>query len=142
MNKEYILKEIDRIAKENDGVPLGQNKFAKETGIRKSDWLGKYWTKWGDALIEAGYPPNTLQTAYDEKALIEQVLSFIREIGKFPTPAEFYLKARNTETFPTYNTFRRRLGKKSELINKLLVYCESKPEYSDITEICRRVAIT
>ena len=54
MNKEHILKEIDRTAKENNGTPLGSARFAKETGITKSDWLGKYWTKWSDAVIEAG----------------------------------------------------------------------------------------
>ena len=71
MNKEYILKEIDRTAKENNDIPLGRLKFARETGIRYSDWWGIYWAKWNDALIEAGYPPNKLQSAYDETFLIE-----------------------------------------------------------------------
>ena len=142
MNKEYILNEIDRTAKENNGIPLGRLKFSKETGIRVSDWWGKYWTKWNDALIEAGYPPNTLQAAYDEKALIEQVISFIREIGKFPTVGELRLKAHNSSGFPAHNTIHSRLGKQSELPNRLLVYCEDKPEYSDITAICRKVATT
>ena len=140
MNKEYILKEIDRTAKENNGIPLGRLKFSKETGIRVSDWWGKYWTKWNDALIEAGYPPNTLQAAYDEKALIEQVISFIREIGKFPTVGELRLKAHNSSGFPAHNTIHSRLGKQSELPNKLLVYCEGKPEYSDVTDICREIS--
>jgi hypothetical protein len=104
MNKEYILKEIDRTARENNGIPLGQARFAKETGIRLSDWRGKYWTKWSDALVEAGYPPNKLQAAYDEKTLIEQVISFIREIGKFPTVEEFRLKAHNSSGFPARTT--------------------------------------
>jgi len=142
MNKEYILKEIDRTAKENSGIPLGQQRFTKETGIRLSDWRGKYWSKWSAALVEAGYPPNTLQAAYDEKALIEQVISFIREIGKFPTVGELRLKAHNSKGFPAHNTIHSRLGKQSELPNKLLVYCEGKPEYSDIADICRGAATT
>jgi len=139
MNKDYIIKEIDRTAKENNGIPVGQARFAKETGIRLSDWRGKYWTKWSDALAEAGYPPNKLQSAYDETFLLEQVISLVREIGKFPTNDEFRLKAYNSD-FPSHDTIRRRLGGKSELANKLLVYCEGKPEYSDIADICREVA--
>lgn len=101
---------------------MGRLKFAKETGIRYWDWWGKYWTKWNDALAEAGYPPNTLQVAYDEKALIEHVISFIREIGKFPTVGELRLKAHNSSGFPAHNTIHSRPGKQSELPNKLLVY--------------------
>jgi len=142
MDKEYILKEIDRTAKENKGIPLGRRKFEKETGIKYSDWWGKYWTKWNDALIEAGYPPNKLQSAYDETFLIELVIAFIREIGKFPTVGELRLKAHDSSSFPETTTIRRRLGGKSELANKLLVYCEGKPEYSDITDICREIATT
>ena len=141
MNKEYILQEIDRTAKANNGIPLGRRKFETATGIRYSDWWGKYWAKWNDALIEAGYPPNKKQSAYDETFLIEQVIAFIREIGKFPTAGEFRLKSHDS-SFPDHATIRRRLGGKSELAKKLLFYCGAKPEYVDITDICREVATT
>ena len=139
MDKEYILKEIDRTAKENNGVPLGRLKFTKETGIQYWDWWGKHWTKWSDALTEAGYPPNTLQLAYNEENLIEKIISFIREIGKLPTAGELRLKAHNSKGFPSHNTIRSRLGSQSELPSRLLAYCEDKPEYSDIVDICREV---
>jgi hypothetical protein len=42
MDKGYILQEIRRTAKENNGVPLGWRKFLSATGIKKYDWLGKY----------------------------------------------------------------------------------------------------
>jgi hypothetical protein len=142
MDKAYILKEIDRTAKENNGVPLGWRKFLQVTGIRYSDWWGKYWAKWNDALLEAGYPPNKLQEAYDETYLIEQVIALIREIGKFPTAGELRLKAHNSIGFPDPKTIRRRLGGMSELANRLLVYCENKPEYLDIAGICKKVTIT
>jgi len=142
MNKEYILNEINRTAKENNGIPAGQARFAKETGIRLSDWRGKYWTKWSDALAEAGYPPNKLQSAYDETFLLEQVIALVREISKFPTNDELRLKAYNSSSFPSHDTIRRRLGGKNELANKLLIYCEGNPEYSDIVDICKEVAAT
>jgi hypothetical protein len=137
MNKEYILEEIKRTAEENGGIPLGRQRFTNETGIKITDWQGKYWAKWSDALIEAGYQPNKLQPAYDESWIIEQVISFIREIGKFPSPLELRLKAHQSSSFPNDNTIRSRLGNVSEMANKIKGYCEGKPEYLDVLNICK-----
>jgi hypothetical protein len=60
MDKEYIMKEIRRTAKVNEGLPLGWRQFEAETGIRYSDWYGKYWTRWSDAVREAGLKPYRL----------------------------------------------------------------------------------
>ena len=38
MNKEHILKEIKRTTQANGGVPLGQQRFLHETGIKKSEF--------------------------------------------------------------------------------------------------------
>jgi hypothetical protein len=45
MNKEHILSEIKRTAEANAGVPLGTQRFFKQTGIKQSDWYGKYWVR-------------------------------------------------------------------------------------------------
>jgi hypothetical protein len=50
MSKINILEEIKRTAKTNGGMPLGKQRFFQETGIKESDWSGKFWTKWGDAV--------------------------------------------------------------------------------------------
>lgn len=42
MDKQNIINEIVRTAKENDGKPLGAAKFSKMTGIQKYDWYGKH----------------------------------------------------------------------------------------------------
>jgi hypothetical protein len=140
MNKEYILREIDRTAKENSGKPLGVSKFSTITGIKKSDWYGKYWSKWSDALIEAGRKPNIMQRAYDENELIQRVISFIRELGKVPTAGDLRLKAHITQDFPALNTISRRLGSnQSELATKIIDYCKGKSEYLDVYEICKKV---
>lgn len=138
MDKKHIIDEIDRTAKENNGIPLGIKKFTSETGIKPSDWLWKYWTKWGDAVTEAGFKPNKLKSAYDENVLIEHVISLIREIKKFPVQADFRMKSHNTEDFPSYKAFRR-LGENPVMAQKIINYCKDKPEYQDVIDVCKEV---
>ena len=70
MKKDHILSEIKRTAEENGGIPLGRSRFEAETGINQSDWFGKLWSKWSDAVKEAGYTPNQMQSAYDSNFLL------------------------------------------------------------------------
>lgn len=48
MEKEHILAEIQRTAKANRGNALSRERFFRETGIKTSDWLGKYWARLGN----------------------------------------------------------------------------------------------
>jgi len=139
MNKKHIIDEIKRTAKENNGVPLGKLKFERVTGIKESDWYGKYWAKWSDAVKEAGYEPNKMISAYEQNVLIEHFISLIREIGKFPTSGEIRLKAYETKGFPSQSTLLHRLGKKAEMAQRILNYCRGKDEHRDVVEICKGV---
>jgi hypothetical protein len=94
MTKEQILNEIKRIAADNNGVPPGKQKFHTETGISDSTWE-KYWARWGDALREAGFPPNAWQIPHEEEFLIESYIRLIRELGRFPVLRELRLKRRS-----------------------------------------------
>lgn len=85
MDKAHILAEIQRTATANCGKALGKLRFENETGIKPQDWYGKYWARWGDALCEAGFQPNSMQDAYNLEYLMEQLVVFIRELGRFPT---------------------------------------------------------
>jgi hypothetical protein len=73
MTRQHILDEIRRTAKENGGVPLGRDRFEQETGIRYTEWWGRLWSRWGDAVQEAGLTPNKLTDAYDNEELIEKL---------------------------------------------------------------------
>lgn len=61
MNKQHILDEIKGTALENGGKALGRDRFERVTGISQSDWYGRYWARWGDAVREAGLEANVLQ---------------------------------------------------------------------------------
>ena len=141
MDKQHIINEIKRTAEQNGGVPLGKERFAAETGVQIFDWYGKYWARWGDALIEAGYTPNKLQGAYEEEWVIEKFISFIRELRKYPVSGELRLKAKQDKEFPSHNVFSR-VGKKSELAAKVIEYCQTRDCYNDVIEICKPIAVT
>ena len=91
LTKQDILKEIKRTAKEQGGKPLGISMFEKETGIKQYDW-GKYWARFSDALQEAGFEPNTLQTSYEDEFIIKKTIGLIRKLKKFPTIGEIRIE--------------------------------------------------
>lgn len=136
MEKEHILDEIRRTAQENGGVPLGIARFFKETGIRRGDWYGRYWVRWSEALREAGFPPNILQTAFDEESILKSYLGLVRELGHVPVKGELILKRRQDATFPNHHVFRR-FGTLRDLPSKALEYCLSHSGFDDVAALLK-----
>ena len=134
MNKQHILEEIARTASQNGGVALGRERFFQETGIKESDWLGKFWARWSDAVKEAGCVPSQLQAPMEGEALLEHYVALIRELGHLPVVAELKLKAKQSPGFPSHNTFRR-FGAKSQQVQKLVEYCEGKASHGDVLAV-------
>lgn len=140
MNKEEILNAIRETAKQNGGVPLGEGRFKKTTGV--SSWeLNKYWARFGDAQKEAGFKPNQLQVPHDRKFLIEKVIALFRKLGKFPTTRELTLERNIDPEFPSKGTFQR-LGTKRQLAIKVLEYCESADGYGDVAKLCQSILVS
>ncbi len=137
LTKQDIINEIRQKAKENSGKPLGIGRFEKETGIRAYDW-GKYWARFGDALIEAGFEPNKLQESYSDNFVIEKLIDLIRKLGKFPTIREIRIERNNNTEFPSKGAFNRR-GTKRQIALKVLDYCRDKNDYQDIIALCNSV---
>lgn len=136
MTKVHILDEIKRTAAANSGVALGQQKFASETGIKKHDWFGKYWSRWSDALVEAGFHPNQLTPAHDKTDLLEKYAKLALELGRLPGPGDLRLKRRADLEFPSHSTFDARLGPKSVLVGQLLEFCRGRSGYQDVIRLC------
>jgi hypothetical protein len=136
MDKHFILAEIKRTAEQNGGAPLGTTKFAKITGIKKADWYGKYWSRRGDALTEAGFAPNEFQSPYDERELLQPLALLVREFGRVPVEGELRIRARQDKAFPSHSAFAK-LGSKPERARKLLDYCAETPGFNDVAAICR-----
>jgi hypothetical protein len=136
-SKDHILKEIRRTAEENGGDPLGQDRFAAETGIRIYDWFGVHWARWGEALREAGLKPNKLNGATDEKHLLASLSSLALTLGRLPSDGDLRLKRRRDDSFPCSKTFGK-LGNRRERISHLKEYCLSTPRLDAVVELCNQ----
>ncbi len=139
MNKQEIISEIKRIAKECGGKAPGFQRFASETGAHMSDWYPHLWLRWGDAISEAGCQPNKFISAYDTDFLITKYIELIRELGHFPIEGELRIKRKTDKDFPSHSGFSQ-LGSKQERVRKIIEYCQGKSELDDIISYCLEIA--
>jgi hypothetical protein len=139
MKREHILQELRRTAEANGGVPLGRSSFFKETGIKESDWKGKFWARWSDVVREAGLEPNQKQSAFSESFLIEKFIALMRELGRFPVVAELRMKKRSDASFPNSKVYER-FGSKAQLAAKIQDHCKGHRGYEDVVMLCSVVA--
>jgi hypothetical protein len=136
MKKDFIISEIKRTTIENRGIPLGQKRFESSSGIKESDWLGKYWVRWSEAVKAAGHVPNKMNGARSEKELLLPLVLKIRQLEHFPTQPELRLMRRNDPTFPSYSSIRNRWSTKSKLAKVVKEFCMQQKEFKDVIEIC------
>jgi len=140
MDKEHVISEIRRTAEANGGVPLGWRRFEEETGIRYYDWYGQIWTRWGDAVREAGYEPNRMSEAYDDGFLLAQLALLTRRLRRVPIQGDLLLATRSDPQFPSEKVFRR-LGSKRERASRVIAYCEANPGHDDVAALWRQVPV-
>jgi hypothetical protein len=135
--KEDILQEIRRQAAINDGVPLGKERFEVATGIKASAWVGRYWVRWGDALVEAGFAPNQWQgQKLSDEELIKELAILALELGHYPVVAEVKFHHSKYPSFPDQKTFRNRFGTQQEQLRRLMNFVKGNPEYQDVYGMC------
>ena len=138
--KDEIVAAIRREATANGGVPLSQVAFIKATGISRHNWRGRYWARWGDAIIDAGYTARTWgnQSPIGELST-EDALSILalvtREAGHFPTASELILRKRVDPNSPHPSVFKKRLGLVDEQVDALYQWTFDQPEWSDVAAI-------
>lgn len=131
MNKETMLNEMRRIAKELGTDTLGKTNFANMSGITEGSWLGKYWASWSDAVNEAGLKPGLMTAAHDKHLLLESLAALTQKLGHFPTAPELKMEKIRNRDFPNHNVFGR-LGNKSAMIEQLRQYAATKDEHSGL----------
>jgi hypothetical protein len=137
MTKEHILAAIRSAAAANGGRPLGRERFLRATGIGESDWHGKYWIRWSEAVREAGFAHNGYNKAIDGDDMLERLSTLVRELRHFPVTGELKLKCRADPTFPNPKTFSR-FGPKAKLVAAVCEFAR-KRGYQDVVSICERM---
>jgi hypothetical protein len=140
MNKDHIIAEIQRTAKENGGVVLGWRRFEAETGIGHYDWYGQFWVRWGDAVREAGLEPSRMSKAYDDVFLLEKLVLLTRHLQRAPIQGDIVLAPKSDPTFPSEKVFRR-LGPKRQRVSRVLDFCEANPGHDDVAALWKQVIV-
>lgn len=114
--RERILSEIRRLAESNGGTAPGKAMFHRETGFTESDWYGKLWLRWNDAVSEAGLKPNKKQERLSSDLVLDKYAEVCRHYGKPPSSAELRYYTREALEFISHNTFAKHFGSKAALI--------------------------
>ena len=122
MDKQHIIDEIRRTARANKGVALGWRRFETETGIKYSDWYGKFWTRWGDAVREAGLQANRMGEPFADEVLLEKLINLTRQLGRVPVQGDVLMARRKDPAFPSEKVFRR-FGSKPQRATRVIAYC-------------------
>lgn len=135
MDKQEIIDEIKRTAKLNSGKVLGEQRFGKETGIKKSEWFPHLWLRWSAAIQEAGYAPNQLNTAIGNDVAIEKLVDLIKELGRYPIHGELVNRKAQDPTFPNHSVLRK-IGNKKTLAAAVVNYCRVHGGLEDVIELC------
>ncbi len=133
--RDLILQEIRRLASINGGQAPGQKLFFKETAIAEHQWRGRYWARWGDALIEAGFKLNDWTGKLDPDEVLNGVIAGIRHFGRLPTRDELSLYRHSNPDIPPDNTIKRHFGRREELVAALIKRATEDPRYADIAPL-------
>lgn len=136
VDKTHILNEIRRTTAENDGMPLGKQRFETVTGIKRAEWWGLHWARWSDAVAEAGFAPNKKQVAFDREQLLEQYAEFSLELGRLPAKGDLRIKTRRDPNFPHETTFRMRFETKVNLVRELVSRFGYRESHSALVSWC------
>lgn len=130
--RDRIIAEIRRLAAASSGRAPGLQVFERETAIRKSQWYGIYWARWGDALVEAGLAANDKTPRLDSDYLLRKVAEAYRHYGRIATDGELALYRQIDPEFPWRQTIGKHYGSKLALIAALQAWLVDREEYADI----------
>lgn len=130
--RERIIAEIRRLAGANGGRPPGVMSFERETAIRRSQWYGVYWARWGDAVAEAGYTPNAPQAKTDPDFLLRKVCEAYRHYGRVATDGELALYRQRDPEVPWRQTIGLHYPSKVALIAAVKAWAAAHKGYGDV----------
>ena len=129
--RDQILKEIRRLQGATGQVP-GRLVFERETGIAEHHWRGKYWSKWGEAVAEAGFSPNSLNPRLDSDLVLSQVVAACRHFSRLPTAAQMQMYRNVDAAMPNVKTVFGHFGNRQGLVNALVERVAGDESLTDV----------
>ena len=117
--RDRIISEIRRLAAANGGQAPGVLAFERDTAILEHQWRGRIWSRWGDALADAGFEPNVLQPKLDTAVVLEKLVGVCRHYRHLPTGAEMQLYKRSDPAFHSTGAITRHFGNQAGMIAAL-----------------------
>lgn len=117
-SSEAIIALIARYVDEHDGEVPGRHRFEAWSGVKRSEWIGRHWTAWGEALRAAGFEANSLQGAIPDDDVLRELALLTQRLGKFPTDAERRIEKRTNPAFPSHSRIQA-LGRTAEQMRRL-----------------------
>lgn len=130
--REHIISEIQRLAALNGGQAPGNQAFVTATGIKETKWRGKYWARWGDALVEAGFQPNEWTGKSDVTVILDGLIEACRHYGRLPTTSELKMLRASRPSVPSPKTINGVLGGHADMVAALRSHAASRSDYTDI----------
>jgi Meiotically up-regulated gene 113 len=133
--RERILSEIKRLAVANSGQAPGSKTFENETGIRRDEWRGKLWSKWSDAVAEAGLQPLERTKKVDVTLIYSKLSDVVRHYKREPSQAEIQMYRQIDTDLPRYQTLVDRFGSKLKTFAALREWAVQSAGYEDVVEL-------
>lgn len=130
--RDEIITALRDLAKASDGRAPGSRAFERATGIRTSSWRGVLWSRWSDAVTEAGLAGNAYNEAIDEDLLMSKLATAIRHFKTLPTYAELRLYKRSHADFPNDKTFATRFKTKAAMLERVREWARDRPGFEDL----------
>ena len=84
--------------------------FTNETGWSRSSWDGIYWSKWSDALLEAGFAPNQRTKKFEDGVIFELLVAVCRHYKRRPSVCDMRLFRRTVNPDFPIESIRSRIG--------------------------------
>ncbi len=139
MTREDIIRDIKKITEADGGKPPGARKFENETGIKESNWHGIYWARWGDALKEAGFSANSLQSKTADEAIFRALVEAVNHFGKFPTKAEYQLFRRSKPNSPSDRVLFGSQERRHGIIKDFRDWLNTKTDHTHIAALLPKI---
>lgn len=136
VSKDEILSQIRKIANSEGAVP-GRERFEKMTGIKRHEWYGRYWARWGDALEEAGLSANSLQASFQKDTILNAYVGLVRKLGKIPSEGDIRIAKKTDPGFPSHSTLANHLGLQRQRLEKALEFVSSSTQETDMIELLK-----